>query len=88
MDTAVVEDTQKALQQMGARARLNAWGKDVSQVTGSAGKTTTKDVIATFLSVATWPVGKTCGYPQQPCRPAVDAVAPGERRCAAVVELG
>jgi UDP-N-acetylmuramoyl-tripeptide--D-alanyl-D-alanine ligase len=55
----VVTDTQQALQRLGAWARAH-WGGDVIGVTGSAGKTTTKDAIAHLLSVA-MPVGRTIG---------------------------
>ena len=44
-----VEDSIRALEQVAARAR-ERWGGDVVAVTGSAGKTTTKDVIAEMLS--------------------------------------
>jgi len=55
----VVEDTLAALQHLAAWAR-GRWGFDVVGVTGSAGKTSTKDVIAAMLAVA-MPVGKTFG---------------------------
>lgn len=55
----VVPDTQVALEALGRAARL-AWGGTVVGVTGSAGKTTTKDVIADLLAVE-FPVGKTVG---------------------------
>jgi len=54
-----VEDSLKALQTVAARAREN-WPGDVVAVTGSAGKTTTKDVIAELLAVGI-PVTKTEG---------------------------
>jgi UDP-N-acetylmuramoyl-tripeptide--D-alanyl-D-alanine ligase len=55
----VVRDTLEALQKAGAFAR-NRWGGTVVGVTGSAGKTTTKDAIADLLSEA-MPVGRTIG---------------------------
>ena len=54
-----VGDTLEALQALARWARL-AWGGRVVAVTGSAGKTTTKDVIAGLLSVE-MPVGKSEG---------------------------
>ncbi len=44
-----VPDTTKALQQLGAAVR-RLWGKTVVGITGSAGKTTTKDTIAHVLA--------------------------------------
>jgi UDP-N-acetylmuramoyl-tripeptide--D-alanyl-D-alanine ligase len=55
----VVSDTLRALQSLGAWAR-GGWGGKVIGVTGSAGKTTTKDAIAHLLAVE-MPVGKTVG---------------------------
>ena len=55
----VVSDSLAAMQQLAAWARLR-WGGEVIGVTGSAGKTTTKDAIAHLLS-SSMPVGKTCG---------------------------
>ena len=54
-----VKDTLEALQSLASRARRQ-WGGEVIAVTGSAGKTTTKEVIARLLEVE-MPVGKTSG---------------------------
>jgi UDP-N-acetylmuramoyl-tripeptide--D-alanyl-D-alanine ligase len=55
----LVADTLRALQESGAWARTR-WGGKVIGVTGSAGKTTTKDAIAHLLAVDL-AVGKTVG---------------------------
>ena len=55
----VVDDTLAELQAIASAGR-EQWGGQVIGVTGSAGKTTTKDAIAQLLSVAL-PVGKTVG---------------------------
>ncbi|MEO8595064.1 MAG: UDP-N-acetylmuramoyl-tripeptide--D-alanyl-D-alanine ligase [Candidatus Solibacter sp.] len=55
----VVQDTERALQDLGAWARMQ-WGGRVIGVTGSAGKTTTKDAIAHLLETEV-AVGKTNG---------------------------
>jgi UDP-N-acetylmuramoyl-tripeptide--D-alanyl-D-alanine ligase len=55
----LVADTLKALGNLGAWARRH-WGGEVVGVTGSAGKTTTKDAIAHLLS-GELTVGKTLG---------------------------
>ena len=55
----IVPNSLVALQTIAAWAR-NKWGGDVVAVTGSAGKTSTKDVIAEMLSV-TMAAGKTIG---------------------------
>ncbi len=54
-----VADSLRALQQLGAWARVE-WGGTVIGVTGSAGKTTTKDAIAHLLSPHL-PTGRTVG---------------------------
>jgi len=54
-----VPDTLQALQSTAAWA-IQQWGGEVIGVTGSAGKTSTKDVIAAMLAT-TMPVGKTIG---------------------------
>lgn len=55
----IVSDTLRALQDAGAWARTR-WDREVVGVTGSAGKTTTKDAIAHLLS-AEFVTGKTVG---------------------------
>ena len=55
----LVPDTLQALQHLGAWAR-QGWGGQVVGVTGSAGKTTTKDAIAHLLT-SQLAVGKTIG---------------------------
>jgi UDP-N-acetylmuramoyl-tripeptide--D-alanyl-D-alanine ligase len=55
----VVSDTLRALQELGGWARRQ-WAKTVVAVTGSAGKTTTKDAIAHLLEIEL-PVGRTVG---------------------------
>ncbi|HUS06471.1 MAG TPA: UDP-N-acetylmuramoyl-tripeptide--D-alanyl-D-alanine ligase [Bryobacteraceae bacterium] len=57
--TLRVPDTLQALQQFASWAR-NDWDGSVVGVTGSAGKTTTKDVIAAMLATG-FKVGKTVG---------------------------
>ncbi len=58
-NTLLVRDTLQALQQLGSWAR-QVWGGQVVGVTGSAGKTTTKDAIAHLLA-SQLAVGKTIG---------------------------
>jgi len=55
----LVGDTLRALQELGTWAR-RTWGGTAIGVTGSAGKTTTKDAIAHVLETE-FPVGKTVG---------------------------
>ena len=55
----IVPDTLEALQSTASWA-LQRWGGEVVGVTGSAGKTSTKDVIAAMLA-ARMPTGKTFG---------------------------
>jgi UDP-N-acetylmuramoyl-tripeptide--D-alanyl-D-alanine ligase len=58
-DTLTVPDTLAALQDLAGWAR-HQWSGQVIGVTGSAGKTTTKDIIAAMLAV-NMPVAKTIG---------------------------
>jgi UDP-N-acetylmuramoyl-tripeptide--D-alanyl-D-alanine ligase len=59
LPTLVTPDSQEALERLAAWAR-SEWSGTVVGITGSAGKTTTKEVIAQLLSVE-MPVGKTVG---------------------------
>ena len=54
-----VGDTLEALTKLGAAARLQ-WGGTVIGVTGSAGKTSTKDAVAELVGTA-FPTGRTIG---------------------------
>lgn len=54
-----VADTLAAMQALSAWARQR-WGGDIIAITGSAGKTTTKEAVARMLAVR-GPVGKTTG---------------------------
>ena len=55
----LVPDTLRALQKIATWARTT-WARPVIGITGSAGKTSTKDIIAAMLSIK-MPVGKTIG---------------------------
>ncbi|MCC6362446.1 MAG: UDP-N-acetylmuramoyl-tripeptide--D-alanyl-D-alanine ligase [Bryobacterales bacterium] len=81
-----VEDTQHALEALGSWAR-EQWGKDVIGVTGSAGKTTTKDVIAAMLSVRIV-VGKTVGNLNNHIGVPLTLLRLSAESAAAVVEMG
>jgi len=82
----VVPDTLVALQSTAAWA-MNQWCGEVIGVTGSAGKTSTKDVIAAMLA-ASMPVGKTIGNLNNHVGVPLSILRlPGEARVA-VIEMG
>lgn len=82
----VLLDPQKALEDVAAWAR-STWAGDVIGVTGSAGKTSTKDVIAQLLG-SHLPVGKTTGnFNNQVGLPLSILRLPGDARVA-VLEIG
>jgi UDP-N-acetylmuramoyl-tripeptide--D-alanyl-D-alanine ligase len=82
----VVQDSARALRDLGAWAR-EKWGGTVVGVTGSAGKTTTKDAIAQLLAVE-MPVGRTVGnFNNHIGVPLSILRLPGDCR-AAVLEMG
>ncbi|HVW10584.1 MAG TPA: UDP-N-acetylmuramoyl-tripeptide--D-alanyl-D-alanine ligase [Bryobacteraceae bacterium] len=55
----IVEDTTRALQSLGRGAR-QSWGGSVIGVTGSAGKTTTKETVAALVATE-FPTGRNMG---------------------------
>ncbi len=57
--TLLVENTERTLQDFAATMRRN-WGGKVVAVTGSAGKTSTKDAISTLMATQ-FPTGRTIG---------------------------
>jgi UDP-N-acetylmuramoyl-tripeptide--D-alanyl-D-alanine ligase len=82
----VVPDTLEALQNTAVWA-LKQWGGEVIGVTGSAGKTSTKDVIAAMLA-SSMPVGKTIGNLNNHVGVPLSILRlPGEARVA-VLEMG
>ena len=81
-----VADSLKALQKLSARARRD-WAGEVIAVTGSAGKTTTKDAIAEMLSVE-MPTAKSQGNLNNHVGLPLSLLRLDEAARAAVVELG
>ena len=82
----LADDTLTELQTIASSARRN-WGGEVIGVTGSAGKTTTKDAIAQVLSVAL-PVGKTIGNFNNHFGLPLSILRLPDKSRAAVLELG
>jgi UDP-N-acetylmuramoyl-tripeptide--D-alanyl-D-alanine ligase len=81
-----VADTLAALGQLAAWARRQ-WGGTVIGVTGSAGKTTTKDAIAHLLAVG-GPVGRTVGNFNNHIGVPLSILRLPDRARAAVIEIG
>ena len=82
----VVRDTERALQDLGAWARQK-WGGRVVAVTGSAGKTTTKDAIAHLLETE-FPTGKTNGNFNNHVGVPLSLLRLPDGCCAGVIEMG
>lgn len=82
----VVSDTAAALQELAARVR-RAWGGRVVAVTGSCGKTTTKEAIATLLGTFL-PVAKSEGNLNNEFGLPLSLLRIPDRARVAVVEIG
>ena len=81
-----VPDTALALQILAARAR-KAWGRTVVAVTGSSGKTTTKDTLAALLD-GFLPVAKSEGNLNNEYGLPLSLLRVPDQASAAVVEIG
>jgi UDP-N-acetylmuramoyl-tripeptide--D-alanyl-D-alanine ligase len=82
----VVPHTQAALERLAAWAR-ERWGGPLVAITGSAGKTTTKEVVAQLLAVA-MPVGKTVGNLNNQIGVPLSILRLPDEARAAVIEIG
>lgn len=82
----VVPQTQAALELLARWARVQ-WGGQVIGVTGSAGKTTTKEIIAALLEVEI-PVGKTIGNLNNQVGLPLSILRLAPEARAAVIEIG
>jgi UDP-N-acetylmuramoyl-tripeptide--D-alanyl-D-alanine ligase len=82
----VVEDSLRALQDVARRAR-EMWAGDVIGVTGSAGKTTTKDVIGEMLSTQI-KTGRTVGNLNNHAGVPLSLLRLDEAARVAVIEMG
>lgn len=85
-NSIVVNDTQRALERLGGWARTK-WGGEVIGVTGSAGKTTTKDLIAEMLAVK-FRTGRTAGNYNNHVGVPVSLLRLPEEATHAVIEMG
>jgi UDP-N-acetylmuramoyl-tripeptide--D-alanyl-D-alanine ligase len=81
-----VEDSLRALQTLAGRAR-EQWAGDVVAVTGSAGKTTTKDMIVEMLSTS-MPVAKSEGNLNNHVGLSLSLLRLDENARVAVIEIG
>jgi UDP-N-acetylmuramoyl-tripeptide--D-alanyl-D-alanine ligase len=81
-----VEDSLRALQKLAARAR-EQWPGEVVAVTGSAGKTTTKDVIADMLATEI-PTTKTAGNLNNHIGLPLSLLRLDDKAQVAVIEIG